>query len=181
MQLPKKSIGSCLLGTDNDPPGSCSMPSYTLRTFRDGDAAKVNELALAAFVQFRSLYSDWPEMASAIGQMSTLADTGEIIVAERDECVIGAVAYIPAGRPKPAYFDQSWPIIRMLVVDPASRGTGVGGALTEECINRARRDGSRVIALRTSPIMTVALPMYLRMGFRLVQNAPPIYGVPYAV
>jgi hypothetical protein len=29
--------------------------------------------------------------------------------------------------------------------------------------------------------MTVALPIYLRMGFQLVQDAPPIYGVPYAV
>ena len=55
------------------------MFSYTLRTFRDGDAAKVNELALAAFVQFRSQYFDWPAMASAIGEMSALADAGEII------------------------------------------------------------------------------------------------------
>jgi hypothetical protein len=29
--------------------------------------------------------------------------------------------------------------------------------------------------------MTVALPMYLRVRFRLVQDAPPIYGVAYAV
>jgi ribosomal protein S18 acetylase RimI-like enzyme len=157
------------------------MPSYALRTCRDSDAAKVNELALAAFDQFRSQYSDWPAMASAIGRMSALADIGEIIVAERDQQIIGAVAYIPPGRPKAAYFDQSWPTIRMLVVDPTSRGSGVGRALTEECMNRARRDGSRVIALHTSPIMTVALPMYLRMGFRLVREAPPIYGVPYAV
>ena len=160
---------------------SFPMFSYALRAFRDGDAAKVDELALAAFDQFRLQYSDWPAMASAIGRMSVLADTGEIIAAERDERIIGAVAYIAAGRPKAAYFDRSWPIIRMLVVDPASRGSGVGRALTEECMNRARRDGSRVIALHTSPIMTVALPMYLRMGFRLAQVAPPIYGVPYAV
>ncbi len=106
------------------------MFSSTLRTYRDGDAAAVNELALAAFVQFRSQYSDWPAMAPAIGQMSALADTGEIIVAERDEQISGAVAYIPAERPKAAYFDQSWPIIRMLVVDTASRGTGVGRALS---------------------------------------------------
>jgi hypothetical protein len=38
-----------------------------------------------------------------------------------------------------------------------------------------------VIALHTSPIMTVALPMYLRMGFAKVQDAPPLFGVPYAV
>ena len=99
---------------------SFPMFGYALRAFRDGDAAKVDELALAAFDQFRLQYSDWPAMASAIGRMSVLADTGEIIAAERDERIIGAVAYIAAGRPKAAYFDQSWPIIRMLVVDPGT-------------------------------------------------------------
>ena len=57
----------------------------------------------------------------------------------------------------------------------------MGRAMTEACIDRARRDGSRVIALHTSPIMTAALPMYLRMGFRWVREAAPIHGVPYAV
>jgi hypothetical protein len=60
------------------------MSNYTLRTYADSDAARVNELALAAFEQFRSQYSDWPAMASAIGRMSALADSGEIIVAVRE-------------------------------------------------------------------------------------------------
>ena len=29
--------------------------------------------------------------------------------------------------------------------------------------------------------MTVALPMYLRMGFEWHHDAPAVYGVPYAV
>jgi predicted N-acetyltransferase YhbS len=157
------------------------MPGCSLRNYRDADAPAVNELAVAAFEQFRSEYSDWPAMMSAIGRMSALAEIGEIVVAQREQRIIGAVAYIPAGLPKADFFDQSWPIIRMLVVDPAFRGDGVGRALTEECLNRARRDGSAVIALHTSPIMKVALPMYLRMGFRLVKDAPPLHGVPYAV
>jgi ribosomal protein S18 acetylase RimI-like enzyme len=69
----------------------------------------------------------------------------------------------------------------MLVVDPARRGAGLGRALSEECVRRARRDGSALIALHTSPIMGVVLAMYLRMGFELRYKAPPIYGVPYAV
>jgi ribosomal protein S18 acetylase RimI-like enzyme len=157
------------------------MSSVTLRSYREADASGVNELALAAFDQFQSQYSDWPAMASGIGRMSALADAGEIIVAERDERIIGAVAYIGPGLPKATFFDQSWPIIRMLVVDPLCRGGGVGRALTEDCMKRARRDGSPVIALHTSPIMTVALPMYLRMGFQLVRETPPIYGASYAV
>jgi ribosomal protein S18 acetylase RimI-like enzyme len=61
------------------------------------------------------------------------------------------------------------------------RGHGLGRALTEECIRRALRDWAPIIALHTTAIMTVALPMYLRMGFRLQGKAPPIYRVPYAV
>ena len=38
-----------------------------------------------------------------------------------------------------------------------------------------------MIALQTTPIMSVALPMYLRMGFVKLREAPDIYGVPYAV
>lgn len=157
------------------------MSDITLRDFRDTDAVQVNRVALAAFEEFRSLYTDWPAMVSAVAKMSALADAGQIIVAERDDRIVGAVAYIPPGCPKAPYFDQSWPIIRMLVVDPACRGHGIGRALTEQCVERARRDGSHVIALHTSPIMTVALPMYIRMGFRLLRDAPPIFGVPYAV
>jgi len=37
---------------------------------------------------------------------------------------------------------------------------------------RAERDGAPVIALHTSPIMTVALPMYRRMGFELYYDVP---------
>ena len=63
----------------------------------------------------------------------------------------------------------------------AARGKGLGHQLTSECIRRATRDRSPIIALHTSPIMTVALPMYLRMGFAKAYDSPPIFGVPYAV
>jgi GNAT superfamily N-acetyltransferase len=69
----------------------------------------------------------------------------------------------------------------MLVVDPVERGKGLGHALTSECIKRAQRDRSPIIALHTSAIMAVALPMYLRMGFTKAYDAPLIFGVPYAV
>ena len=152
-----------------------------LRDFRPADAPQVNRLAVAAFEQFKTHYSDWPAMAASIGRMATLTEIGEIIVAERDDQIIGAVTYVPPGGPNPSCFDPAWPIVRMLVVDPDHRGLGAGRALTEECISRARRDGSPVIALHTSPFMTVALAMYLRMGFELLRDEPPIFGAPSAV
>ena len=155
--------------------------ALTLRDFRAADAPQVNRLALAAFAQFKTHYADWPAMAASVARMAALAENGEIILAERDDKIIGAVGYVPPGRPKPSCFDVGWPIIRMLVVDPEHRGLGAGRALTEECLKRARRDGSPVIALHTSPFMMVALSIYARMGFELVRDGPRIFGVPSAV
>jgi ribosomal protein S18 acetylase RimI-like enzyme len=157
------------------------MMHANIRDYEDADAPALNRVALAAFTEFKDQYSDWPAMAASVSRMSELASTGEIVLAEIDGHVAGAVAYVPAGKPKANYFDQSWPIIRMLVVDPASRGRGLGRLLTEECIRRARRDQGSLIALHTTPIMAVALPMYLRMGFKMLRAAPRIHGVPYAI
>ncbi|MBR0708396.1 MULTISPECIES: GNAT family N-acetyltransferase [Bradyrhizobium] len=152
-----------------------------LRDYRADDAEAIVRVALAAFAEFEQHYSDWPLFMTHVAKMPELAKTGEIIVAEDGDQVVGAVVYVGAQAPKPAFFDPAWPVIRMLVVDPSARGKGIGRQLTEECLRRAERDQSPAIALHTTPIMTVALPMYLRMGFVRIGEAPDILGVPYAV
>jgi GNAT superfamily N-acetyltransferase len=152
-----------------------------LRDFRPDDAAALDRVALAAFAQFAPEYDDWPAMAAGMSSMSALAGRAELIVAEIDGRIAGGVGYVPPHAPKAAYFDPSWPVMRMLVVDPAMRGRGIGRALAEACVARARRDGAPVLALHTTPIMRVALPMYMRMGFVRIGDAPPIHGVPYGV
>jgi ribosomal protein S18 acetylase RimI-like enzyme len=114
--------------------------------------------------------------------MAALAETGEILVAEAEGAVVGAVAYIGPGRsPRADFFEPEWPIIRMLTVDPAARGQGIGRRLTQACLDLARRDAAEVIALHTSPAMEVALALYFRMGFKLLRRVPDRFGVPYAV
>jgi GNAT superfamily N-acetyltransferase len=152
-----------------------------LRDYAPADAEPLGRIALESFEQFRSSYSDWTAMADRVSRMPELSSTGELIVAEDQGQIVGGVAYVGPHQPKAHYFDSAWAIIRILVVKPAARGKGLGRLLTEECMRRARRDISPIIALHTTPIMTVALPMYLRMGFTKLRDAPDIYGVPYAV
>lgn len=152
-----------------------------LRDARPGDAAAVNAVALAAFAQYADEYEDWDSYKLNIGRMAELAGTGELIVAEAGREVVGAVIYVGPEQPKRDFFEPGWPVLRMLVVSPSHRGLGIGRLLTEECIQRARRDKAPLIALHTSPIMQVALPMYLRLGFLLHKHVPDIAGVPYAV
>lgn len=154
---------------------------YILRNYHPSDASAVNALVLSAFSQYRDAYSDWHAFSARLGQMVLNADRSQIILAERQSAVVGAVAYVGANQPKPPFYPPEWPMLRMLVVDPSQRGLGIGRALTEECIRRALHDGAPLIALHTSPIMSVALSLYERMGFRRDREIPPIFGVPYAL
>lgn len=120
-------------------------------------------------------------MSSGVGNMASLAQSAEVIVASSSDAIVGAVAYVGPGRHKAEFFKAEWPIIRMLVVEPAARGRGIGRTLTEECVRRAIRDDAKEIALHTSPVMKIALSMYLRMGFHWVSEAPSILGVPYGI
>jgi GNAT superfamily N-acetyltransferase len=157
------------------------MAEIRLRDYEHADAENLNRIAVAAFDQFRDHYGDWPAMLAGLSKTSDLSASGEVIIADLQDRLAGAVAYFGPNSQKAAFFDQRWPIIRMLVVDPAFRGKGIGRALSDACIARAKRDGSPIIALHTSPIMSVALPMYLKMGFVKAYDAPPIFGVAYAV
>jgi ribosomal protein S18 acetylase RimI-like enzyme len=153
-----------------------------IRDFSAADAAAVNEVALAAFAQYQGVYSDWEILIRGVASTSDLALHSQVIVAEDGARLVGAVAYCPPGsEPRAGFFEPDWPIIRMLVVEPDARGKGVGRRLTEACIDRARRDGARLIALHTSPAMEAALALYLRMGFKLVRSLPDRFSVPYGL
>jgi ribosomal protein S18 acetylase RimI-like enzyme len=159
------------------------MSEVEIRGATVGDHAAINALALEAWQVLKPGYDPqrWDELLAAIGRMSMLASEGRLLVATTSsEQVAGAVGYMPPGRSNPGMFPVDWPAIRMLVVRPSHRGRGIGKALTNACIREAVKDEARCIGLHTSPIMDVALPMYLRMGFIKDADLPPIAGAPYA-
>ncbi len=57
------------------------------------------------------------------------------------------------------------PEVRLLAVAPGIRGQGIGRALVEACIARARQSGASEIGLHTSDTMQSAKQLYERMGF----------------
>ncbi len=154
---------------------------FQIRPYHETDAAQVNQVAQLAFAQYQPHFEAWPTFIANVGRMSEKSATAELIVATTAEAVVGAVVYVGPGREKLDIFPVEWAILRLLVVAPQARGNGIGKALTHACIANAQRDHADTIALHTSPIMTVALPMYLRMGFEKTKDAPNIGRVSYAV
>lgn len=155
--------------------------NFEINNFEANYSNSLNNLALEAFEEYRNEYSDWPAFSKMIGNLASFAEHAEIIVATQGNELVGAVIYVAPDRPKSDIFLDDWAILRMLVVAPKNRGLGIGKTLTQECVKRAVRDKASQIGLHTSPIMKVALPMYLRMGFIKQKNVADIYGVPYAV
>jgi ribosomal protein S18 acetylase RimI-like enzyme len=155
--------------------------AVTIRDFTATDEHAVNQVACLAWDQYAAHFEGWDQLATFLAKTASIASDAELIVAERDGVVVGVVGYVGPFQPREAIFPPEWAILRMLSVLPAERGRGIGRTLTNECLERARRDGATIIGLHTSPVMRSALDLYLRMGFIHWQDIPNRLGVPYAV
>jgi len=80
---------------------------------------------------------------------------------------LGCVTYVPdAANPWAEHLREGEASIRMLAVAPAAQGRGVGTALLDACLDRARADGRRAVFLHSLPVMEGAQRIYARRGFR---------------
>ena len=83
-------------------------------------------------------------------------------IAEIDGERVGAVLVVKQSR--------SAAQLRLLIVEPAARGRGLGRRLVEECIAFARAKGYRRLVLWTQSNLAAARALYRRCGFRRVRK-----------
>ena len=109
----------------------------------------------------------WEGLHAAVEAALASSEPAERIVALRDGVMLGSVMLFSpsADAYAGAVARAPFPEVRLLVVDPAARGQGVGRTLMDECVRRARAGGAEALGLHTSESMRAAIAMYREMGF----------------
>jgi GNAT superfamily N-acetyltransferase len=156
-------------------------PAVTIVPVRsDAQIAAAAQLARDFFAYLRATY---PEAQAAVdaylviqdfeGQLATFRDHftpphGECMLARLDGAPVGVVMLKPYDPPAVCELNRMY-------VAPAARGRGVGRALCEALLARARALGYREVRLDALNERVEALPLYYKLGFSPDPD-PPDYA-----
>lgn len=131
--------------------------------------ADIDDAVVAAFARLIPQLSKAPPPDRAA--LADIAARAVVLVARQAGAIVGTLTLtlyrIPTGLQ--ARIDD-------VVVDGAARGAGVGAALVDAAIARARAAGARGIALTSAPERAAANRLYRRLGF--VQRHTNVYKLP---
>ena len=139
-----------------------------VREARPEEYAQVGDVVALAYEPFGS-----PDDEGWIGHLSLVRDVADraqrtvVLAAVEGGRVLGSATIELFGviGDDDRELPPDWAFLRMVGVDPAAQGRGVGRALVEDVIRRSREAGKRNLGLRTTPQMQVAHRMYESLGF----------------
>jgi DNA-binding MarR family transcriptional regulator/GNAT superfamily N-acetyltransferase len=152
-----------VLGSKGEPPAG----EITLRSHRPGDMGWVIERHGALYAQ----EFGWNEAFEAL-VARVAADFIDKLDAARERCWIAerdgrrlGCIFLVAGEGRTAK-------LRLLLVEPAARGTGLGTRLIAECVQFAQARGYGRILLWTHQNLRAARRLYERAGFARTHEEP---------
>ncbi|WP_410608822.1 GNAT family N-acetyltransferase [Amycolatopsis sp. lyj-109] len=139
-------------------------PALVLRPPRPGDLGWVVERHGALYAREYGFDARFEALVARIaaGFLDGRADPGQAFwIAELDGERVGSIG---CGRGP----DADTAKLRLLLLEPAARGHGVGRRLVTECVAFARAHGYRAMELSTVSILDAARSIYRTAGFELV-------------
>lgn len=136
-----------------------------IREARPSEYEAIGDLTVAAYRGVGEGHRDYvPELRDVAGRAGAVP----VLVAldAATDRLLGTATYVPG--PGPYHEGEFGDVasMRMLAVAPEAQGRGVGAALAEACLARARDEGRCAVFLHSLPVMARAQRIYERLGFR---------------
>ncbi len=141
--------------------------TIVVRELQPGDdAAAAGKVVQSSYLHLPG-YPREDEYDTALAAVADRAEMSDIVVAVDGERIVGCLTYI-ADHTNPDYefTDEGGASFRYFAVSLSEQGRGVGAAMVEWCIARARSDGKRRLRIHTLESMPAAQRLYERVGFR---------------
>ena len=144
-----------------------SQDLITLRQHQVGDIGWIIYRQAVLYAQEYGWDGTYEILAAEIlaGIVKTFDPTRERSwIAERNGAVIGSVFVVRGS--------ETVAKLRLLYVEPAARGLGLGRRLVDACIDFARERGYRTLSLWTNDVLLPARRIYQAAGFACVAREP---------
>jgi GNAT superfamily N-acetyltransferase len=146
---------------------SDSPAAFTLRRHRAGDIGAIISAQARLYAEEYGWNTDFEAAIAEIGAEFLRKNdpaTERAFIAEKGGHMLGAALVVR----------QDWNTakLRLVHVDRAARGQGLGKRLVDESISFARDAGYRRMTLWTNDILVAAIGIYRAAGFVLVKEEP---------
>ncbi len=149
----------------SSPAGEAVTPvEYAVRLVNPDEYAAVAALTVGVYVDEGYAEGGYVEVLRDVAGRARAADI--LVAVDPAGVVHGAVTLAHGGRDYAEQAVAGEAVVRMLVVAPGARGSGVGTALMRSCLDRARAAGCTRVLLSTQAGMRAAHHVYGRLGFR---------------
>ncbi len=135
-----------------------------VRTALAGELDAVGRVTVRAYAPYVSPTSPYNRRLADAADRAANASLLVAVGAARPE-LLGTATLVVGDGPYAELAGPGEAELRMLAVDPAARRRGVGAALVEAVLDRARAGGARRMLLSTMPAMQDAQRLYRRFGF----------------
>lgn len=155
-----RAVETALTGPDD-------RPEVVIRQHRPGDVGWVVQRQTLLYEREYGWDGSYEALAAQIGAdfLNNFKPGREgAWIAEMGSEPVGAVFLVEAG--------EDTGKLRLLHVEPAARGLGIGRRLVERCIAEARAAGYRRLVLWTNDVLKSACRLYQAAGFELVEEEP---------
>jgi ribosomal protein S18 acetylase RimI-like enzyme len=139
-----------------------------LREGKPTELDQIEALVRAAYQEFQPLFPEqvWQAWMDNIRE-TVHSPAGVVIAAERGGQIRGLVKFYPdASQAGMGQWPRKAASMRILAVDPHSRGQGYGTLLVRECVQRAQALKIATIYLYTGAFMQAARHIYEKLGFK---------------